>query len=71
MDAISAREAAVASDPTKERINPYTKADGPPLTSPPWKVTARASQDMRTVGDKVVESGFVLVCHVCVGEMVG
>lgn len=35
IDAISASEAAVASEPKKENINPYTKVEGPPLISPP------------------------------------
>lgn len=35
IEAISAIEAAVARDPKKEKINPYTSAEGPPLMSPP------------------------------------
>lgn len=35
IDAISASEAAVARDPKKEKINPYTRVEGPPLTKPP------------------------------------
>jgi hypothetical protein len=31
-------EAAVAREPKNEKINPYTRVEGPPFTKPPWKV---------------------------------
>lgn len=35
MDAISAMDAAVAREPKNEKINPYTRTEGPPLINPP------------------------------------
>lgn len=46
IDAISAKEAVVASDPKKARMKPYTRVEVPPLTSPPWKVLLQESQPL-------------------------
>lgn len=38
MDAISAKDAQVASAPRKEKTSPYIRLAGPPFISPPWNV---------------------------------